>query len=189
RGARRRRTLPRAGAPPHHARHPPRPDRRGRAGALPRQARPHAALLQDGLLRVLRRLGREPQQAGRQAARRVCLRARSRRRRRRQPPAEEKWRRVPLPWELFQPAMRIMAHCLLGPTNSDELKAQAARAAECLYWRAAETMDARALLATRSLVRLSQMTEEPIPEPSFSGGMENMAELEAMRANILSTKN
>ncbi|XP_040378559.1 uncharacterized protein LOC102719287 [Oryza brachyantha] len=103
--------------------------------------------------------------------------------------AEEKWRRVPLPWELFQPAMRIMAHCLLGPTNSDELKAQAARAAECLYWRAAETMDARALLATRSLVRLSQMTEEPIPEPSFSGGMENMAELEAMRANILSTKN
>uniref|UniRef100_A0A0D9VYC3 Hyccin n=1 Tax=Leersia perrieri TaxID=77586 RepID=A0A0D9VYC3_9ORYZ len=102
---------------------------------------------------------------------------------------EEKWRRVPLPWELFQPAMRIVAHCLLGPTGSDELKAQAARAAECLYWRAAETMDARALLATRSLVRLSQMMEEPIPEPSFSGGVENMAELEAMRANILSTKN
>jgi protein FAM126 len=33
------------------------------------------------------------------------------------------------------------------------------------------------------------MVEEPIPEPSFSGAVENMAELEAMRANILSTKN
>ncbi|KAL5211035.1 hypothetical protein ABZP36_006658 [Zizania latifolia] len=102
---------------------------------------------------------------------------------------EEKWKRVPLPWELFQPAMRIVAHCLLGPTYSDELKTQAARAAECLYWRAAETMDTRALLLSRSVVRLSQMAEEPIPEPSFSGGIENMAELEAMRADILSTKN
>ncbi|EAZ28410.1 hypothetical protein OsJ_12390 [Oryza sativa Japonica Group] len=104
--------------------------------------------------------------------------------------AEEKLRRVPLPWELFQPVLRIVAHCLLGPTNSDELKTQATRAAECMYWRAAETMDARSVLATRSLVRLSQMTEEPIPEPSFSGAVEtNMAELEAMRANILSNKN
>ncbi|KAJ1293845.1 hypothetical protein BS78_01G100200 [Paspalum vaginatum] len=101
----------------------------------------------------------------------------------------EKWRRVQLPWELFQPAVRIVAHCLLGPTRSDELKEQAARAAECLYWRATETMEARAVLASRSLVRLSQMVEEPIPEPSFSGAIENMAELEAMRANILSTKN
>uniref|UniRef100_K3ZET5 Hyccin n=1 Tax=Setaria italica TaxID=4555 RepID=K3ZET5_SETIT len=101
----------------------------------------------------------------------------------------EKWRRVPLPWELFQPVVRIVAHCLLGPSRSDELKAQAARAAECLYWRATETMDAPALLATRSLMRLSQMVEEPIPEPSFSGAIENMAELEAMRANILNTKN
>ncbi|XP_052146127.1 uncharacterized protein LOC127765301 [Oryza glaberrima] len=104
--------------------------------------------------------------------------------------AEEKLRRVPLPWELFQPVLRIVAHCLLGPTNSDELKTQATRAAECMYWRAAETMDARSVLAARSLVRLSQMTEEPIPEPSFSGAVEtNMAELEAMRANILSNKN
>ncbi|CAL4927032.1 unnamed protein product [Urochloa decumbens] len=103
--------------------------------------------------------------------------------------AAEKWRRVPLPWELFQPVVRIVAHCLLGPSRSDELKAQAARAAECLYWRANETVDAPALLATRSLMRLSQMVEEPIPEPSFSGAIENMAELEAMRANILNTKN
>lgn len=110
------------------------------------------------------------------------------------PPAPDggaaKWRRVPLPWELFQPALQIVAHCLMGATGSDELKAQAARAAECLYWRATETVDARAVLATRSLVRLSQMVEEPIPEPSFSGAIENMAELEAMRANILnSSKN
>ncbi|OEL23514.1 hypothetical protein BAE44_0015467 [Dichanthelium oligosanthes] len=101
----------------------------------------------------------------------------------------EKWRRVPLPWELFQPVVRIVAHCLLGPSRSDELKAQATRAAECLYWRATETMEGGAVLATRSLVRLSQMVEEPIPEPSFSGAIENMAELEAMRANILNTKN
>ncbi|KAL6909464.1 hypothetical protein ACP4OV_001745 [Aristida adscensionis] len=101
---------------------------------------------------------------------------------------EEKWRRVPLPWELFQPALRIVGHCLLGPAHPEELKAQAARAAECLYWRAAETVDARAVLACRSLVRLSQMAEEPIPEPSFTGAIENMAELEAMRANILDNK-
>ncbi|CAM0875088.1 unnamed protein product [Alopecurus aequalis] len=104
--------------------------------------------------------------------------------------AEEKWRRVPLPWELFQPALRIVGHCLLGPANSDELRTQAARAAQCLYLRAMETMDARAVLACRSLIRLSQMVEEPIPEPSFSTAVEaNMAELEAMRANILSAKN
>uniref|UniRef100_A0A0E0DYE2 Uncharacterized protein n=1 Tax=Oryza meridionalis TaxID=40149 RepID=A0A0E0DYE2_9ORYZ len=42
--------------------------------------------------------------------------------------AEEKLRRVPLPWELFQPALWVVAHCLLGPTNSDELKTQANRA-------------------------------------------------------------
>ncbi|GJN23493.1 hypothetical protein PR202_gb11144 [Eleusine coracana subsp. coracana] len=102
---------------------------------------------------------------------------------------EEKWRRVPLPWELFQPALRIVGHCLMGPARTEELKAQATRAAECLYWRAAETVDARALLATRSLMRLSQMVEEPIPEPSFTGTVENAAELEAMRANILSAKN
>ncbi|GJM96430.1 hypothetical protein PR202_ga13265 [Eleusine coracana subsp. coracana] len=103
--------------------------------------------------------------------------------------AEEKWRRVPLPWELFQPALRIVAHCLMGPARSEELKAQATRAVECLYWRAAETVDARALLTTRSLMRLSHMVEEPIPEPSFTGTVENAAELEAMRANILSAKN
>ncbi|KQK13475.1 hypothetical protein BRADI_1g10380v3 [Brachypodium distachyon] len=103
---------------------------------------------------------------------------------------EEKWRRVPLPWELFQPALRIVGHCLLGPNNSDELKTQATRAAQCLYLRATETMDARAVLACRSLIRLSQMVEEPIPEPSFSEAVQaNMAELEAMRANILSAKN
>ncbi|XP_051178628.1 uncharacterized protein [Lolium perenne] len=102
---------------------------------------------------------------------------------------EEKWRRVPLPWELFQPALRIVGHCLLGPANSDELRAQAARAAQCLYLRAMETMDARAVLACRSLIRLSQMVEEPIPEPSFNAIEANMAELEAMRANILSGKN
>ncbi|KAE8803756.1 hypothetical protein D1007_20266 [Hordeum vulgare] len=103
---------------------------------------------------------------------------------------EERWRRVPMPWELFQPALRIVGHCLLGPTNSDELRTQATRAAQCLYLRAMETMDARAVLACRSVVRLSQMAEEPIPEPSFSGAVEaNMAELEAMRANILSGKN
>uniref|UniRef100_A0ACD5ZZX3 Uncharacterized protein n=1 Tax=Avena sativa TaxID=4498 RepID=A0ACD5ZZX3_AVESA len=102
---------------------------------------------------------------------------------------EEKWRRVPLPWELFQPALRIVGHCLLGPSNSNELRTQAARAAECMYLRAMETMDARAVLACRSLIRLSQMVEEPIPEPSFSVIEANMAELETMRANILPAKN
>ncbi|KAM0871530.1 hypothetical protein ACQ4PT_039335 [Festuca glaucescens] len=102
---------------------------------------------------------------------------------------EEKWRRVPLPWELFQPVLRIVGHCLLGPANSDELRTQAARAAQCLYLRAMETMDARAVLACRSLIRLSQMVEEPIPEPSFNAVEANMADLEAMRANILSAKN
>jgi hypothetical protein len=70
------------------------------------------------------------------------------------------------------------------------MRMQATRAAQCLYLRAMETMDARAVLACRSLIRLSQMVEEPIPEPSFSGVVEaNMADLEAMRANILSAKN
>ncbi|XP_072998743.1 uncharacterized protein [Typha latifolia] len=68
--------------------------------------------------------------------------------------------RIPLPWELFQPILRVVGHCILGPTSSEALKAAATRAARCLHERAAKDVEPQAILASRSLLRLGQMVEE-----------------------------
>ncbi|KAJ3684619.1 hypothetical protein LUZ61_013783 [Rhynchospora tenuis] len=98
----------------------------------------------------------------------------------------EKCNRVPLPWELFQSVLRILGHCLLGPMNSKELKEKAFKAAKCLHARAVRDFDSKAMLASRSLVRLGDMVEEPVPElqPSVITG--DLSELEALRASIFS---
>ncbi|KAJ4780381.1 hyccin [Rhynchospora pubera] len=93
---------------------------------------------------------------------------------------------VPLPWELFQSVLRILGHCLLGPTNSKELKEKALKAAKCLHARALRDFDSKAMLASRSLVRLGDMIEEPIPELQPSEITADPSELEALRASIFS---
>ncbi|KMZ56221.1 hypothetical protein ZOSMA_98G00460 [Zostera marina] len=66
----------------------------------------------------------------------------------------EKGGRIPLPWELFQPAVRIVGHCLLGQFESVELRRKALEATKCLYARAVHDVQPQAILAARSLLRL-----------------------------------
>lgn len=65
--------------------------------------------------------------------------------------------RVPLPWELLQPVLRIVGHCLLGPNNKDVvLFGAASEACRCLFARAMHDVNPKAILPTRSLLRLSK---------------------------------
>ncbi|OAY84112.1 Zonadhesin [Ananas comosus] len=71
---------------------------------------------------------------------------------------EVEGKRIPLPWELFQPMLRIVGHCLLGPGDSTELRTAAYKAAQCLHARAAQEIDSpAAVLASRSLIRLGKI--------------------------------
>lgn len=64
--------------------------------------------------------------------------------------------RIPLPWELLQPALRILGHCLLAPLNPQDVKDEAAVAVRCLYARASHDLVPQAILATRSLIQLDK---------------------------------
>ncbi|KAK7363156.1 hypothetical protein VNO77_05287 [Canavalia gladiata] len=68
--------------------------------------------------------------------------------------------RIPLPWEILQPTLRILGHCLLGPLNSTDVKDAAAYAVRCLYARASHDLVPQAILATRSLIQLDIRTRE-----------------------------
>ncbi|GAB2268553.1 hypothetical protein Dimus_003509 [Dionaea muscipula] len=62
--------------------------------------------------------------------------------------------RIPLPWEMLQPVLRILGHCLLAPLNSQEVKDAAAVAVRRLYARASHDLVPQAILATRSLIQI-----------------------------------
>ncbi|XP_010251648.1 PREDICTED: uncharacterized protein LOC104593479 [Nelumbo nucifera] len=66
-------------------------------------------------------------------------------------------RRIPLPWELLQPALRVLGHCLMGPNDSKELKEAASAASRSLYARALHDVNPQAILATGSLLRLGKL--------------------------------
>ena len=68
--------------------------------------------------------------------------------------------RIPLPWELLQPTLRIIGHCLLAPLNSQDVKDAASVAVRCLYARASHDLLPQAILATRSLVQLDKRARE-----------------------------
>ncbi|XP_023552230.1 uncharacterized protein LOC111809964 [Cucurbita pepo subsp. pepo] len=67
---------------------------------------------------------------------------------------EPKRFRIPLPWELLQPVLRILGHCLLAPLNSQDVKDAASVAVRCLYARASHDLVPQVILATRSLIQL-----------------------------------
>ncbi|XP_058106839.1 uncharacterized protein LOC131250567 [Magnolia sinica] len=73
--------------------------------------------------------------------------------------------RIPLPWELLQPCLRILGHCLLGPTRSKELKKAAWATVRSLYARALHDVDPQAILATGSLLKLGKMEIDSMTEP------------------------
>ncbi|KAG1370954.1 Hyccin [Cocos nucifera] len=87
----------------------------------------------------------------------------------------KKGRRIPLPWELFQPILRIVAHCLLGNSNSEELKEAALVAAQCLHLRALHDMNPQAILASRSLLRLAKMPGDTIFKPHVVNDSSDLA--------------
>lgn len=68
--------------------------------------------------------------------------------------------RILLPWELLQPMLRILGHCLLGPLNSNDVKDSASLAVRCLYARASHDLVPQAILATRSLIQLDKRARE-----------------------------
>ncbi|KAJ6696422.1 HYCCIN RELATED [Salix koriyanagi] len=68
--------------------------------------------------------------------------------------------RIPLPWEILQPLLRIIGHCLLGPFNTQDAKDAASAAVRRLYARASHDLVPQAILATRSLIHLDKRTRE-----------------------------
>lgn len=65
--------------------------------------------------------------------------------------------RIPLPWDLMQPVLRILGHCLMGSNNvKKELFEAACEACRCLYARSMHDISPKAILATGSLLKLSQ---------------------------------
>ncbi|KAM2927865.1 hypothetical protein COP2_035177 [Malus domestica] len=73
---------------------------------------------------------------------------------------ESKGSRIPLPWELLQPALRILGHCLLAPLNSQDVKDAASVAVKRLYARASHDLVPQAILATQSLIQLDKRARE-----------------------------
>ncbi|CAN6975519.1 unnamed protein product [Brassica oleracea var. botrytis] len=70
--------------------------------------------------------------------------------------------RIPLPWELVQPMMRILGHCLMGMKVEDkEVKEAASKACQSLYLRSLHDINPKAILAAGSLLRLLEMALDP----------------------------
>ncbi|KAJ6947690.1 tetrapeptide repeat homeobox like [Populus alba x Populus x berolinensis] len=74
--------------------------------------------------------------------------------------SEPKGVRIPLPWEILQPLLRILGHCLLGPLNTQDAKDAASVAVRRLYARGSHDLVPQAILATRSLIQLDKRTRE-----------------------------
>lgn len=77
---------------------------------------------------------------------------------------EQREGRIGLPWELLQPVLRILGHCMLGPINGGELWEAARKASRSMYARAVHDVDGRAILATESLLRLGKMAAVDEPD-------------------------
>ncbi|KAI8554889.1 hypothetical protein RHMOL_Rhmol05G0131900 [Rhododendron molle] len=75
-------------------------------------------------------------------------------------PSGAKGARIPLPWEILQPVLRILGHCLLAPLNVEEVRDSASVAVRCLYARASHELVPQAILATRSLIQLNKRARE-----------------------------
>ncbi|KAL3843746.1 hypothetical protein ACJIZ3_001149 [Penstemon smallii] len=82
--------------------------------------------------------------------------------------------RIPLPWELLQPVLRILGHCLLGPLNIDEVKDAASVAVRHLFARASHDLVPQAILATRSLIQLDRRAREAAKMLAANGSSSNV---------------
>lgn len=75
--------------------------------------------------------------------------------------SSSKQKTILLSWELLQPSLRILGHCLLGTHKSKKLFEAASVATKSLYERSMHDIDAKAILATSSLLRLEKMALDP----------------------------
>ncbi|KDP46774.1 hypothetical protein JCGZ_06562 [Jatropha curcas] len=74
--------------------------------------------------------------------------------------SESRGVRIPLPWEILQPLLRILGHCLLGPMNPEDVKDASSVAVRRLYARGSHDLAPQVLLATRSLIQLDKRSRE-----------------------------
>lgn len=89
---------------------------------------------------------------------------------------EEGIGRIPLPWEILQPVLRVLGHCLLGSNlitkckknESTPLFDAAIAAIRSLYLRSMHDINPKAILATGSLVRLGNMAMESADEIDYT---------------------
>ncbi|KAL1204067.1 hypothetical protein V5N11_011908 [Cardamine amara subsp. amara] len=96
--------------------------------------------------------------------------------------------RIPLPWELFQPALRILGHCLLSPLNTEDVKDAASNAVRSLYARASHDLNPQAILATRSLVNLdtsARTAAKTVAEETVNGSSNVNTPSKAKKPEIL----
>ncbi|KAK9697848.1 hypothetical protein RND81_08G065300 [Saponaria officinalis] len=88
---------------------------------------------------------------------------------------KKKLRRIPLPWELLQPCLRILGHCLLGEENINinndnnndnhgssrsELNERARSACKSMYIRAMHDVNPKAILAAGSLLKVIKIEDD-----------------------------
>ena len=78
--------------------------------------------------------------------------------------------RIALPWELLQPSLRILGHCLMGFSGDVDVQNKANTAIHRLLERATQDVDARAILAVRSLIRGSELRDGDFFEEATSFG-------------------
>ncbi|XP_004250035.1 uncharacterized protein [Solanum lycopersicum] len=69
-------------------------------------------------------------------------------------------RRIHMPWELLQPILRILGHCLMGHKKDEKLYENAIGAIGSLYERALHDLNTKAMLATGSLLQLVKLATE-----------------------------
>jgi hypothetical protein len=63
--------------------------------------------------------------------------------------------RVSLEIEVLRPVFKVLGHCLMAPLSTPTLKSAALDAAKALYARSSQSLLPEAMLASRSLIRLS----------------------------------
>lgn len=76
--------------------------------------------------------------------------------------SKRRWKegRTVLPWELLQPILRILGHCLMGPNTDNELYEAASGACRALYARSLHDLNPKAILATGSLLKLVKIASD-----------------------------
>lgn len=71
-----------------------------------------------------------------------------------------------LEMEVLRPVFKVLGHCLMAPLSTPSLKSAAVDAAKALYARSSQSLMPEAMLASRSLIRLSVGSNTLGPSPS-----------------------